>query len=119
MLGIHRVLGRGDSLFLELVPERQSSGRWIFRTKELASALSLPHISAQTQKVALDLNWLPNLLAPSPTPLCSRMTIQVCLCPSMAGPFPRRPEETPFHTMPPNQRFCKASVLVEIVSSLI
>ena len=47
------------------------------------------------------------LTCPSPSPLSSAVTAflrQVCLRTSAAGPFPRRPGQTPIYTMPTDHR---------------
>lgn len=65
---------------------------------------------------------LPNLLTESPTTLCffgPTFLSQSCLCPSGIASSPRRPAETPMHTMSPNLSVCKASVLVYAESVLI
>ena len=49
---------------------------------------------------------LPILFTPSPTLRYSGRSdlSQACLCPSLISPCPRRPEQTPAHTTPPDQR---------------
>ena len=61
----------------------------------------------------------PNLLTPSPTPLCCGETALLSqTCPSAAGTSSREPEQTSAHTTSLSQRVLQALVLI-VVSGLI
>ena len=112
---------------LEMFPGRQHSWKFLLGTKGtgwcrfpplLLSINTEPLEETSSAHIELDRHWLPNLLTPGPTSLCSDGTAllsQACLSPTAMGLFPINPY---LHHVS-SREFCRSSVQVELVSGLI